>query len=335
MDFALNTTFIFLKSFYIFLCQNSIKCYRYQMPTLTDVSFIDIRPGKSIFFHETSCNSYVNGKIVISSRQACAVESAALLNPGLNVHLFYTSPGIFRFENTESDRLLQALLSYDNIGINHLDYERYTKGTPMEELYSNGSIEASNYAMSHASDVLRYLTLWKYGGIYLDLDVIVIKSFESLPPNFSGCESKENVAAGIMGFEPYGNGHNLAEECLMDLKKNFSGTIWGNNGPGVITRLVKKHCGVTKIKNAFNKICDDFKVFPPEAFYAIPWPSWRQYFEEKSLKEVINATSNSFIIHVWNKHSISTNLPLNSSSAYVTFAKKYCPKVFEQCDGYF
>lgn len=327
----------FSSIFIYFYKTDSIKCYRYQGETLPEISTVDVRKGKSIFFHETSCNSYINGKIVIAAREACAVESAALLNPDTDVYLLFTSPGVIKLEGTESDRFLKALMSYKNVRLHHLNYKAYTKDTPLEDLYESGRIEASNYAMSHASDVLRYLTLWKYGGIYLDLDVVVIKNLESLPPNFSGCESMENVAAGIMGFESNssGLGNSLAEECIMDLKSHFSGTIWGNNGPGVVTRLVKKHCHVNKIKDSIGRVCDDFKIYPPETFYPIPWPSWEYYFKEKYFPKVMNATLNSYIIHVWNKHSTSLRLPLNSKSAYSMFAKKFCPKVYKECDEYF
>ncbi|KAK9883262.1 hypothetical protein WA026_001447 [Henosepilachna vigintioctopunctata] len=316
----------------------SIECYKVGKETLPDISTVDIRKGKSIFFHETSCNSYINDKIVINSRQACAVESAALMNPNLDVYLTFTSPGVFKFEDTESDRFLKALLGYSNVRINHLNYEKYTKGTPVEELYSKGAIEASHYAMSHASDILRYLTLWKYGGIYLDLDVVVIKNLESLPPNFSGCQWRNQVAAGILGFEPIGaEGHKLATECLMDLKEKFNGTIWGHNGPGVVTRMAKKHCQVEKhnITDLCNRTCDNFHIFSTEWFYPIPWRSWKQFFQEKDTGEVMTATENSYIIHVWNKFSVLTKLPIQSLSAYATFAKKYCPKVFQQCDIFF
>lgn len=124
---------------------------------MPEISTVDVRRGKSIFFHETSCNSYINGKIVIASREACAVESAALLNPNLDVYLLFTSPGVIKFDGSESDRFLKALMSYQNVKIHHLNYETYTKGTPLEDLYEDGTIEASQYAMSHASDVLRYL----------------------------------------------------------------------------------------------------------------------------------------------------------------------------------
>lgn len=155
MCFYSDTSYHFSSIFIFFYKTDSIKCYRYTGETIPDISTVDIRKGKSIFFHETSCNSYINGKIVISAREACAVESAAILNPNLDVYLLFTSPGIFKFEDTESDRFLQALQSYKNVKIHHLNYEKYTEGTPLEDLYKNGVIEASQYAMSHASDVLR------------------------------------------------------------------------------------------------------------------------------------------------------------------------------------
>lgn len=120
----------------------------------------------------------------------------------------------------------------------HLNYEKYTKGTPVEELYTKGKIDFSNYAQSHASDVLRYLTLYKYGGIYLDLDVVIVKSLENLPPNYAGMESEWNVAAGVLSFGADNLGKAYAKQCVDDLKYNFNGDEWGYNGPGVITRFV-------------------------------------------------------------------------------------------------
>jgi lactosylceramide 4-alpha-galactosyltransferase len=146
-----------INQFYYYLNpREGIQCYHTKSKTLPDISDDQPARGRSIFFHETSCNSHFSGKICITARQACAVESAARLNPNFEVHLLFASPGIFKFEGTESDRFLQALLSYPNVGINHVDYERYTRGTPVEALYKKGQLETSGYAQSHASDVLRY-----------------------------------------------------------------------------------------------------------------------------------------------------------------------------------
>lgn len=216
---------------------NDIYCYRnYELPTLPDVLDDDPPKGRSIFFHETSCTSNEEQKIIITARQACAVESAALLNPNFRVYLLFTSPAAIKLENNENDNILKQLMMYKNVRLKHLNFGRYINGSPIAELYSSLRIEASFYARSHASDVLRYLTLWRYGGIYLDLDVILIKSLERLKPNYAGRESDEDVAAGVLSFSHKGDGHRWARQSLEDLKKNFDGWNWGNNGPGVITR---------------------------------------------------------------------------------------------------
>lgn len=231
-----SAVYIPMQIYYVFHPDESIYCYNINENSLKDISDVTPKKGRSIFFHETSCNSYQSAKIVIKARQACAVESAAKLNPNFQIYLLFTSPGILKFEGTRSDRIIQALLSYENVHILHLDYTRYVKNTPVESLYENGQLKYSAYARSHASDVLRYLTMYKYGGIYLDLDVIVIKSLEDLHENFAGAESQNNVAAGVLRFNPSGIGHEYAKMCLDDLKDNFYGRDWGYNGPGVVTR---------------------------------------------------------------------------------------------------
>ncbi|KAJ8957432.1 hypothetical protein NQ318_004912 [Aromia moschata] len=312
-----------------------IHCFRIKTNSLPDITEVRPRKGKSIFFHETSCSSYYNGKISIAARQACAVESAAKMNPNLDVYLLYTSPGNFCYEDTQSDRILKALLSYENVNILHLDFEKYAKGTPVEELYERGLIENSAYPTSHASDVLRYLTLWKYGGIYLDLDVIVIKNLEHIPLNYAGLESDRNVAAGVLSFAPHGVGHHLAKTCLNDLKEHFNGHDWGNNGPGVITRLLRSICETDKVKEMSGKDCRGFMVYPPEKFYAIPWWNWTMFFNEASTDAVFRLSKDSHIIHVWNKHSRHIDISITSRLPYLLYAKKFCPKVIEQCDDFF
>lgn len=320
--------------YYLLNPEKSISCYRSQANSLQDISEVKPTPGRSIFFHETSCSSYRNGKIVINSRQACAVESAALTNPNYDVFLLYTSPGLIKFENTQSDRYLHALLSYKNVRILHLDYSKYTNNTPLEDLYKYGKIESSSFPQSHASDVLRYLTLFKYGGIYLDLDVIVVKSLEDLEPNYAGVESEWNVAAGILNFAPYGLGKYYARQCVMDLRHNFDGNDWGTNGPGVITRLMRGLCDTEKAIEMIGKDCNGFKAVAPKYFYPVRWQNWSMYFDEVYTETVRELTKESYVIHVWNQHSQTVRLDKNANVPYANFARKYCPKVYQECDKY-
>lgn len=90
--------------------------------------------------------------------------------------------------------------------------------------YVKEAMEAKKYA--HASDYVRLFALYTEGGIYLDTDVEVFKSFDDLLDNrfFSGVEqfpimiSKHkssgicnHVQAAIMASEP---GHPYLKDCL-------------------------------------------------------------------------------------------------------------------------
>lgn len=95
-----------------------------------------------------------------------------------------------------------------------MNLSTYTEATPMHLLFSSGQLFLSNYLNSHTSDFLRYTSMFKFGGIYLDLDVVVLQSFESLPHNFVGAESTRFVGVGAMGFQYDGIGHEIADLCV-------------------------------------------------------------------------------------------------------------------------
>lgn len=61
------------------------------------------------------------------------------------------------------------------------------------------------------SDYLRFLTLFKFGGIYLDLDLVVQQSFDNMPPNYAGAETSKDIAVGAVGFDADDIGHKIAE----------------------------------------------------------------------------------------------------------------------------
>jgi lactosylceramide 4-alpha-galactosyltransferase len=157
---------------------NGISCYDDEASnTIDEITSSTSQPpskGKSIFFHETSCGSSSQGGLVLTARQACAVESAAKMNPDLEVYLLFTAP-INLGNSTLKNKVVSQLLSYPNIHVRRLHFEKYFTGSPLEEWYKGGALKASRWPQSHASDVLRFLTLWKYGGTYMDLDVVVTR----------------------------------------------------------------------------------------------------------------------------------------------------------------
>lgn len=198
------------------------KCFRH---TATDINIKFLEdvmesprkptPGKSIFFHETSCSK--DGLIRLNGRQACAIESAAKLNPDWDVFVLFASPVGFLNDSTvlpPPPSNVSALLAYPNIHLRNINLWTYASGTPLENWLSNEELFMSQYLNSHVSDFLRYLSLYKFGGTYMDLDVVVQKNLDTIPPNYAGAESPNFVAAGVINFQHNGIGHEIAELCV-------------------------------------------------------------------------------------------------------------------------
>lgn len=67
-------------------------------------------------------------------------------------------------------------------------------------------------------------SLYKWGGTYLDLDVIVKHNLNTISPNYAGAESVRFVAAGVLNLDSTGPGHQIAEQCL-----EYVNTLIANN----------------------------------------------------------------------------------------------------------
>ncbi|XP_022220875.2 lactosylceramide 4-alpha-galactosyltransferase-like [Drosophila obscura] len=313
---------------------------------LDDILLAEPRPtpGRSIFFHETSCfdprtNQYNLPKL--NARQACAIESAALHNPDFQVFVLFADPK-YRvtpkgLNSSHQQPFIDVILSYSNVHLRRVNVWRYAAGTPMEEWLRNGDLLRSQHLVSHVSDFLRYLTLFRYGGLYLDMDVVVLQKMEDLPPNYTGAESDSMLAAGVMNLAATGIGHEIAELCLRDFQLNFNGSVWAMNGPGVITRVAQLICDTdyVALMQDDRKRCAGFKVYGRGAFYAVHSSQWRDLFEPDKLEQTLARIRYSYVVHMWNKHSSQLAIKVGSTSAYAKFAERNCPRAFHAAGEYF
>lgn len=136
-------------------------------------------PGdRHIIFIETRCllSGYHGPEYLglsLYKRQACAIESAAKMNPEYKVYLLYSCPINGKLEDSSAH--VRQIFAYPNVRLWRLDTTRYFSKTPLEKWDFGAAMASSSWPQEHSSDVLRLLTLWKYGGTYLDLDVIILK----------------------------------------------------------------------------------------------------------------------------------------------------------------
>ena len=144
--------------------ENSLSSPKNERDWISTPPLPSLSPDRTIFLLETS------GKSDITLREWCAVESAARAHPHFTVLFLMASPKIKR------SRLVDSILALNNTRLARLRFRELLRGTVLEEWYESRVVLRSWWQASHMSDALRFTLLAKFGGIYLDTDVIVRRS---------------------------------------------------------------------------------------------------------------------------------------------------------------
>ncbi|RZC79318.1 hypothetical protein C5167_003511 [Papaver somniferum] len=155
------------------------------------------------------------------------------------------------------------------------------------------------------SNLLRLVTLYKYGGVYLDTDFIVLKSFSGLR-NSIGAQSVDiqtkqwnRLNNAVLVFD---KNHPLLYKFIENFCRTFDGNTWGFNGPYLVSRVIQEVSG---------KPGYDFTVLPPMAFYPVDWIKIGGYFQKPvtphELKwveaKVLQLHRETYAVHLWNRES--------------------------------
>ena len=154
--------------------------------------------------------------------------------------------------------------------------------------YCLEAYKAQKYAF--ASDAIRFDILYKYGGIYFDTDVKVIKSFKPLLEKynaFCGFENDKYVAPGLVLYCG-DKGNYLANEMANIYKEErFIEESGKFNEKTVVTRFTEILENYGLKKNNTLQTIEQMTIFPTEYFCPI------SYLNEK------NFTNNTYSIHLY------------------------------------
>lgn len=124
------------------------------------------------------------------------------------------------------------------------------------------------------SDYARFVILYKYGGIYFDTDVEVVKPLDDLIDRgpFLGLEKKSSASSSIAVAPGLGMGAYSEMSLLKKAVDYYQSAIYPMNGDknfiniptvvDVITRLLIED-GLSLNENSIS-FCDDFWIYPPE-----------------------------------------------------------------------
>lgn len=130
-------------------------------------------PDRCIFFLETGCFGARGTDAAILDRgRACAVESAARTNPAMNVFLLYLTPNAFSSASADFARELE---SYDNVYVRRLSLVTYFEDTPLRDWFTGNmkTVLSDDHSREIIFELVRLATLWKYGGIFADLELLL------------------------------------------------------------------------------------------------------------------------------------------------------------------
>lgn len=271
-----------------------------------------------IFFHETSGSKRLN------LRQICAIESAAKHNSARPVQVFLHSG------NDLADLKLrpwfEVLGNYSNIQISYLNETKYFHNTPLQYWYDQGEWQKSPYKVVHLSDYARMLSLYKGGGLYLDMDVITLRPLDTEKLwNFLVLEDKNSsiIPNSVMHFQ---YGHRFVDYIIRYLVEEYDPAQWVFHGPAITTAIMRDHCGFREFQKPATNTCEDVKLLPYETFFPIVPESYDLIYR-KATNETLSLLKNSYGVHIWNSKSQYDFFDMRSNQLYATLARINCPVI--------
>ncbi|KAJ8728400.1 hypothetical protein PYW08_016785 [Mythimna loreyi] len=271
-------------------------------------------PLKSIFFHEASCRGGLN------SRQACSVESAARAHPHWQINVLFSGPVTKDVLDNFSN--LYALKQFLNIKFFRLHLLQYVKGTPVEDFVRGGSLSRSWWPIQHTTELLQLVTLFKRGGVCLDLDQLVTKSFEDLENNWMVRKSKKTLASCPLSISKDPHGKAVIDSALSEFGTYYKEDKWRYGSSVLLTSVLQKLCNTSNVTLMSAVRCQGFKVLNTEMFFPVRGFQVKQYFAHKKLE-----VGNPYAHHFFDE--ITARLNVTPNSVYAKVAKKYCPTIYE------
>ncbi|KAF8085306.1 hypothetical protein N665_0672s0022 [Sinapis alba] len=258
------------------------------------------------------------------AREMLAVDTLFTTNPGACLVILSNS-----LDSPKGYTILKPLLDQGfNLVAVTLDIPLLVKNTPAEawlRRLKTGKMDPGSIPLfMHLSDLTRLAVLYKYGGIYLDTDIIFLNSMTGLR-NAIGAQSLDpetkrwtRLNNAVMVFDLY---HPLMREFLHEYSTTFDGNRWGYNSPYLVSRVIQR----LGHKPEYN-----LTIFPPDAFYPVNWLKIPRLFKKPGTtieaewveKTVQEMSKGSYMIHLWNK--VTRKMKIEEGSVMHKLISTHC-----------
>ncbi|KAM0870658.1 hypothetical protein ACQ4PT_039886 [Festuca glaucescens] len=181
-----------------------------------------------------------------------------------------------------------------------------------------------NYPL-HYSELVRLAALYRFGGIYLDSDVVVLKPLKSFRNSVGTVKqvSKDSSFSGaVLVFEKKSP---FLAECLKEWYSTYDDTLIQWNGAELMTRVIRNHSDIDQ-----NREHLDIELESSFTFYPISSTDIMSYFSKPDNEAeraehdalFLRIVNDSTTFHLWN--SITSSLVPESNSLVERILNHYC-----------
>ncbi|XP_028918811.1 alpha-1,4-N-acetylglucosaminyltransferase [Ornithorhynchus anatinus] len=296
------------------------KCFFPCIPTFKNLVKLEdvVTHGRGIFFLETS------DRLEPPPLVSCAVESASRIYRDRPVVFFLKglNGNLSHLPSNSTNKALSLLSRIANVFLFPLDMKTLLQETPLSTWYSQINPQAQKNWLHISSDASRLAVVWKFGGIYMDTDVISIRPIPS--ENFLAGQSSRDSSNGVFGFVRH---HPFLWQCMENFVENYNGDVWGHQGPALMTRVLELWCNLTDFQEVTDLRCQNLSFLHPHRFYPIFYPQWKLFYEVWAQQPTFN---DSYALHLWNYMNQEKMVMVPGSNTLVeNLYRNHCPGTYE------
>lgn len=255
--------------------------------------------------------------------------------PDYHLLVTYDNPSIMSFCSIESLRAVTDgnIFVWTNSGTkipSHLDGTFIQRLIDKEHPFSGTVFEnhvfSGKYGRENVANALRLAIVSKFGGMYMDTDMVVLRDPGHLP---DGVGQEQPGYYNNAAFKFQKRKSPFLAAVMDDFVRNYNGDRWSHQGPRLFTRVFEHECRSSNMRMAPMEGCPD--VWDMEAFYPIYFTEIEALFSTKDLP-----VNNSYSLHTWNKVSAEKerewclrSVQTYKSTAIGRLRNAFCPQTFQ------
>ncbi|XP_026324754.1 lactosylceramide 4-alpha-galactosyltransferase-like [Hyposmocoma kahamanoa] len=271
--------------------------------------------ARNIFFVEKECGEF-------TARFACAVEAAALANPEMQVNVLFIGPAF------NVRKLVAIQTQFPNVKFVRINLENFAKSSDLKFILNQKSIRYRRILKTGTLDIVKYWILNKYGGIYLDKNMIVIGPLAKYSNNWIVRKSRYSFAIEPLGLLNDAIGHVFFHIMSKEILKFYQRTLQWDKKPSrkygrlsfsdLLEKAMKKFCKTSYTPIMTSKNCRGLKIYRQEELYPPEWDDWSYFLETGELEQ-----HHAYLFPLL--RNIPKDKKILNTSRYARLVSQFCP----------